>query len=99
MNETRSVGGGLVDCPDEECITLMAKVISARALHLQAADGNKKTGTTVKFDGTEDHPICKEAKVFWYKYNVRAMVDKAVDDVKQRIANNKLMLDYKNKYG
>ncbi len=44
-----------------ECIDLMADVLSDTALHLRAAEGYKKTGTTVALDGSQDEEIVRGA--------------------------------------
>ena len=58
VRKARSAGGGLVDLSAEENIDIMIQVMSDMNLHLQAAAGYKKTGTTVALDGSEDNMIC-----------------------------------------
>ena len=40
-------------------------------LHVQGCKGYKYTGTTVAFDGSEDHLIGKDAKEFWDEMDMR----------------------------
>ena len=67
LEKTLGSGGGLkaTESTDEECIAIMATVMSNTDINLQGCLGYKHTGTTVKFDGTEDHLICNDAKIFW----------------------------------
>ena len=83
LDKSRSVGGGLCDCTDEECITLMASVMSKTALHEQACKGFKTTGLTAKLDGTEDGKVGGDAKVFWGEFDVRERINTAVAAVKK----------------
>ena len=48
----------------ESCIDWMAEVWGNRALHDQAVKGYKYTGETNALDGSEDHLIAREARVF-----------------------------------
>ena len=50
LTKTHLAGGGMVHLTEEECITLLAKVLSKRDLHLQACQGYTTTGTTVRLD-------------------------------------------------
>ena len=54
----------------ETSVETMVVVLSSRELHLRAADGYKKTGTTVALDGHEDHLICREAGRIFRELNM-----------------------------
>ena len=70
LMKTRQAGGGMIDLTEEECITVMATVLSNKDLHLQACQGYKTTGTTVDLNGEEDRLIGKEARIFWDEMNL-----------------------------
>ena len=68
----------------EDNLQIMIDVMSDPELHLQAAKGYKKTGTTVSLDGEEDHLIVREAKTFWDENDMRNKITSAVADVEKR---------------
>ena len=49
---------------DQENIDVMIQVMSSLRLYLLATEGYKITGTTNKFDGTEDWNIGRDAGLF-----------------------------------
>jgi flavin-binding protein dodecin len=49
----------------EDCIQWMASVWHNPALHTAAADGFLKTGQANALDGSQDHRICRESRLFW----------------------------------
>ena len=68
----------------------MHAVAGSIALHLQAADGYKKTGMTVALDGTEDHEIVREASIFRMELRMREKINSAVADVREEVAAGRL---------
>ena len=59
----------------EESVDIMYKVLSQSRLHLNAAEGYKKTCISVALDGTEDHHIVREALEAWNDRGMRAKID------------------------
>jgi hypothetical protein len=49
----------------EDCISWMAAVWHNPALHTAAAEGFWKTGQANALDGSQDHRICRESRLFW----------------------------------
>ena len=90
LEKTRSRGGGLIETTDEECITLMAQVMSNPKHHLQACRGYKSTGTTLAFDASEDDLIENDAKDFWFRLGVREKVDRHVASLERGVLDGKL---------
>ena len=76
----------------KECaaIDMMTEVLSRTQLHLDAADGYKKTGATVDIDGKEDAQICREAGKFWHELGMRAIIDREVALVREEAAAGRL---------
>ena len=84
LDKTRLQGGGLVDLTDEEIITSVAHVMANKHIRLLGCKGYKYTGTTNKFDGTEDGMICKDARKCWDELGMRRMIDDAVANLEKR---------------
>jgi hypothetical protein len=68
----------------------MHDVMSNMELHLAAAEGYEKTGTTVALDGTEDHFIVREAADFWNDLHMREKIDAAVAEVREEVRAGRL---------
>ena len=84
VHKARGQGGGLVDLTPEENISIMNQVMANIDLHLKASRAYKYTGTTNAFDGSEDHLITGDAKVFWDEHGMRQQIDEAVNDIEER---------------
>ena len=67
----------------EQSVDIMFKVLSQSRLHLNAAEGYKKTGLSVALDGTEDHKICREALQAWNDRGMRAKINDVVRRVER----------------
>ena len=94
IKKARSTGGGLTELTRQENIDIMVEVLSDVNLHLLACEGYKMTGTTNKFDGTEDHLIKNEALIFFGENHMRTKIDAAVVDANQRFAAGELPWNY-----
>ena len=55
----------------ESCCDLIHSVACRKDLHLDAAEGFKKTGATIDLDGLEDNLVVREAGVFWRSLHMR----------------------------
>ena len=75
---------------------LMADVFSDVNLHLQGCRAYKTTGTTVAFDGSEDHLIGADAKAFWDEYDMRAKINNKLKDIEERWSTGKLIWTFEN---
>ena len=75
---------------EEIAMDMMVRVMNNSHLHLAAAYGYKKTGITVKLDGTEDDQIVREAGVFWNERVMRPKINAAVADVRERVRQGRL---------
>ena len=82
----------------EDCIDTMAQALNSQALHLNAAQGYKRTGLNVDLDGTEDCEICREAATFWAELRVREKVDAEVRHVREEARNENLSWTYQDVY-
>ena len=71
-------------------IDMMTDLLSNRELHLKAAEGYKKTGATVAFDGTEDNLIVREAGSFWRDMSMRAIIDREIEVVAEEVRAGRL---------
>ena len=78
----------------ESCIDWMAEVWGNRALHDQARQGYKYTGETNALDGSEDHLIAREARVFWDNLGISAKRDAACHDVRVEVEAGRLRWGY-----
>ena len=78
----------------ESCIDWMAEVWGNRALHDQAREKYKYTGATNALDGTEDHLIAREARVFWDNLGMSAKRDAACHDVRVEVEASRLRWGY-----
>jgi hypothetical protein len=78
----------------EQCIDWMAEVWGQRALHDQARRGYKYTGATNALDGSEDHLIAREARVFWDNLGVSAKRDAVCHDVRVEVEGGRLRWGY-----
>ena len=78
----------------ESCIDWMAEVWGNRALHDQARQGYKYTGETNALDGSEDHLIAREARVFWDNLGISAKRDAACEDVRVEVEAGRLRWGY-----
>ena len=65
-------------------------MLSQSRLHLNAAEGYKKTGISVALDGTEDHLICREALQAWNDRGMRAKINDAVRKVEREYQAGRL---------
>jgi hypothetical protein len=83
-------GVGVPRCKEEQCIDMMVDVLSHVDLHLKAADGYKKTGTTVALDGSEDHLIVREAGTFFREENMRVRINREVAQVREEVRSGRL---------
>ena len=95
---TTSCGGGRLkdtETTDEECIAIMAEVMSGLDLHVQGCNGYKHTGTTNAFDGSEDHIIANDAKIFWDELGMRERITPAVADLEKRYNDGTLPWEWK----
>ena len=63
---------------------LLGMLFANSDLHLQACKGYKTTGTTVAFDGSEDHLIGKDAKEFWDEHDMRRKIDRELEKLERR---------------
>ena len=68
----------------------MVTVLSKEELHLNAADGYKKTGTTVALNGTEDHMIVREAGNIFRIMGLRALINREVAMVNEEVKAGRL---------
>ena len=82
----------------EQCIDWQAEVWNNRNLHDQARKGFKYTGCTNALDGSEDHLIAREARVFWDKHDVSAKRDAACHDVHVEVEAGRLRWGYEAVY-
>ena len=96
LEKTINSGGGLKECTDQENVMLLAAVVSNPQLHLQGCKGYKYTGTTVAFDGSEDFMIGKDARQFWDKMDMRAIINKELERLCQRHDAKELIWDFEN---
>ena len=71
VQQARDTGKVLVDLSREENLNIMVEVMKDVGLHVAASRGYKYTGTTNRLDGSEDHLICREAKIFWDERGMR----------------------------
>ena len=88
------MGGGLSELSHEENTDIMIAVMSNTQLHLTATEGYKTTGTSNKFDGTEDWKIGRDAQVFWEEMVMRPIINKEVADVQRRYDAGGLPWEY-----
>ena len=95
FERTRLQGGGLVDLTDEEIITSVATVISNKHIHMLGCQAYKYTGTTTKFDGTEDVMIGKDARRFWDELGMRRRIDDEVAKLERKYKAGKLPWNWK----
>ena len=72
----------------------MNQVMANKDLHLKASRAYKYTGTTNAFDGSEDHLITGDAKVFWDEHGMRQQIDEAVKDIEERWIAQTLTWNY-----
>ena len=79
-----------------ECIDIMMDVLSDKNLHLHAADGYLKTGSTVKLDGAQDDEIKREAGQFFRELGMREKIDRAVALVQSEVKANRLTWTYEH---
>ena len=76
--------GGVAEESREDNLKIMIDVMRDPELHIKAAKGYKRTGTTVSLDGQEDHLIVRDAKAFWDENDMRNKITSAVADVERR---------------
>ena len=69
---------------------MMTDLLSNRELHLNAAEGYKKTGATVALDGSEDNLIVREAGSFWRDMGMRAIIDREMEVVAEEVRAGRL---------
>ena len=79
-----------------KCMDMMVKVLNNKKLHLNAADGYKRTGATVALDGTEDHMIVREAGEFFRRLNVREKLQKEIAIVRHEARAGRLKWTYED---
>ena len=82
----------------EQCIDWMSEARSRRALHVQAWKGFKYTGATNALDGSEDHLIGREARLFWDKLESSAKRNAACHDVRVEVEAGRLRSGYDDVY-
>ena len=70
LRQSRLFPGKMPSASNAQCIDWMAEVWSDRRLHEQARKGYNLIGCANALDGTEDHLIAREARVFWDKLDV-----------------------------
>jgi hypothetical protein len=75
---------------EEASIDMMAEVLSNLTLHLNAAEGYKKTGQTIALNGDEDDLVVREAGVFFRELNMRPKINFAVAEVNDEVAAGRL---------
>ena len=78
----------------EECAALMVSVLSNVQLHVDAAQGFRKTGIRAPFDKSGDLEICREAAELWEAGGLRAKVDAAVAEVREECRKGRLKWTY-----
>ena len=89
--------GMAVPCLDYiACIDIMVDVLSNVQLHLNAAEGYKRTGATVALDGTEDAKIVREAGKFFRDLGMREKINRAVALVKSEVKAGRLKWTYED---
>ena len=81
MHLVRSTGKRCPTYDHKECVDIFTKIWSNLKLHVGAAKGYKKTGTTNALDGSEDHLICREAAKYWRKLDMPAKREQVLHDV------------------
>ena len=79
---------------NQQCIDWMAEVWSDRNLHAQARKGYKLIGATNALDGSEDHLIAREARLFWDKLTISAKRDATIRDVETEVEAGRLDWGY-----
>ena len=95
VQKARDTGKVLVDLSREENLNIMVEVMKNVGLHTAASRGYKYTGTTNRLDGSEDHPICREAKIFWDERRMREKVTSAVAEVERQFHAGALPWNYR----
>ena len=75
---------------------LLGMLFANSDLHLQACKGYKTTGTTVAFDGSEDHLIGKDAKEFWDELDMRSRIDRELHALEGRWHAGELKWTYEH---
>jgi hypothetical protein len=68
----------------------MAAIWSQKWLHERAAQGFEKVGLSNVLDGSEDHLICRDARVFWDEMNMGEARLEAVAAVSEEVAAGRL---------
>ena len=89
----------MVNLTREEILDIMIEVMSDKALHIRASKGYKYTGTTNAFDGSEDHKICRDARIFWRENRMRPTIDVEVKRVEEDFRKGKLSWNYQTVMG
>jgi len=96
VRKIQAEGGGMANLSREDNLQIMIDVMSDPELHLQAAKGYKKTGTTISLDGKEDDLIVREARTFWDENDMRNKINAAVADVERRWNEGTLRWNFKD---
>ena len=90
LRQSRLFPGKMPSTSNHQCIDWMAEAWSDRNLHLQARKGYKLIGATNALDGSEDHLIAREARLFWDKLNISAKRDATIRDVECEVESGRL---------
>ena len=90
INQFRDTAVAVPRIKETMAIDMMTSVLSRTQLHLDAAEGYKKTGATVDIDGLEDDKIVREAGKMWKDMGMRQIIDREVKHVRQEAAAGRL---------
>ena len=91
MLEQCRLKGDVVPVADRsDCVAWLCLLWFRTDLHTDAAKGFWKVGLANALDGTEDHRLCREAKVFWEELAMPQRRAEASMDVEEEVRAGRL---------
>ena len=88
-------------CPltrKEDAMAWMSLVWFQPRLHADAAQGFKKVGFANALDGTEDDRVCREARSYWDRLQMKHLRASAVADVDEEVRAGRMRWTYRCVY-
>ena len=96
ISQFRGTAVAVPKVKQESCCDLMHSVACRKDLHMQAAEGYKRTGASIDLDGLEDNLVVREAGVFWRSLHMRQHINQEIKMVRQEAAAGRLTWTQRN---
>ena len=75
---------------EQDCMAWMAMLWSEKTMHVEAAQGFRKTGLSLPLDGSCDFELCREAQRFWHDLQMSSLRRDVIAEVETEWRANRL---------